>query len=128
MLDRMAPSSRPATLLAGLLASSSVLHVLVPKPFEAMIPSALPGSARSWNRGAAAVEVTVAGLVAAPATRRRGALAAAVLFVAVFPGNVQMTVDAFRRNRPAHEKALSVARLPLQAPLIAWALRVRRHA
>ena len=124
----MASSSRPAGALAGLLASSAVLHVVVPRPFEAMIPPALPGSAQVWNRGAAGAELAVAVLVAVPATRRRGALAAAVLFVAVFPGNLRMTLTAFRRDRSLPAKVLSVVRLPLQAPLIAWALRVRRQA
>ena len=53
-------------------------------------------------------------------------LAAAALFVAVFPANVQMAVDW--RSRPAAEQAAAYARLPLQIPLVLWAWKVRRDA
>ncbi|MGH8916885.1 MAG: DoxX family protein [Actinomycetes bacterium] len=59
--------------------------------------------------------------VAAPRTRRRGGMAAALLFVAVFPANVQMALDW--RGRTLPQQALAWGRLPLQLPLIAWALR-----
>jgi uncharacterized membrane protein len=64
--------------------------------------------------------------VAFPRTRSAGGLAAALLFVAVLPGNIQMALDAFSEQRAAREKAVLLARLPVQLPLIAWALRVRR--
>ena len=59
----------------------------------------------------------VAAAVAVPRTRKRGALAAALLFVAVFPANLQMAADA----DTATEKAIAYARLPLQVPLVVWA-------
>ena len=40
----------------------------------------------------------------------------------VFPGNLQMAWDW--RNRPASERLVAYGRLPLQIPLIVWALRV----
>jgi uncharacterized membrane protein len=66
----------------------------------------------------------VAAAVAVPRTRRLGATAAAWLFVAVFPANVRMARDWSHRS-PAL-RAVGWARLPLQVPLIAWALAVRR--
>jgi uncharacterized membrane protein len=68
----------------------------------------------------------VAAAVASPRTRRAGALAAAGLFVAVFPANVQMARDW--RDRPAPLRLAAYLRLPLQIPLIVWALRVSRTA
>jgi len=53
-------------------------------------------------------------------------LAAAALFVAVFPANVQMAWDW--RRRPWPYRAIAFGRLPLQAPMVAHALRVRREA
>ena len=47
-----------------------------------------------------------------------------MLFVAVFPANVQMALDA----HGLAGRTLAYARLPLQVPLVLWALRVRRSA
>ena len=49
-----------------------------------------------------------------------------MLFAAVFPANVQMAIDW--RHRAAPLRAVVIGRLPLQVPLIWWALRVRAHA
>lgn len=117
-------SSTSARSLAALLATAGVLHFVKPGFFDAIVPDALPGSARSWTYGSGVAELAVAGAVARPSTRRVGGLAAAVLFVAVFPGNVQAALDA----RTPVEKAVTWARLPLQLPLIRWALKVRAAA
>ena len=61
--------------------------------------------------------------VVAPRTRARGGLATAALLLAVFPGNVYMAVEPGDTAR-----WLAVARLPLQVPLVLWALQVRRSA
>ncbi|WP_370970820.1 hypothetical protein [Amycolatopsis sp. cg9] len=122
----MATSQRPAHLLAGALGFMGVLHFAVPKPFDGLIPKELPGSRRAWTYGSGVAELAVAAAVAAPRTRRLGGLAAALLFLGVFPGNVKMAVDA--RNAPAPQKAIAWGRLPLQWPLIAWALKVRDRA
>lgn len=122
----MATSQRPAHFLAGVLGTMGVLHFAVPKPYDGLIPRSLPGSRRAWTYGSGVAELAVAAAVAAPRTRRLGGLAAALLFLGVFPGNVKMAVDA--RTAPAPRRALAWARLPLQWPLIAWALKVRDNA
>ena len=44
--------------------------------------------------------------------------------IAVFPGNIQMAVDA---GAPKNVRAVGAwARLPLQAPLLAWGVRITR--
>lgn len=111
--------------LVALLGASGLTHLLRPQVFDPLIPRALPGSARTWTYGSGVAELAVAAAVAVPATRRLGATAAAVLFIAVFPGNITMTVDAFRTTTSTGRRLATVLRLPLQLPLIAWAWRVR---
>ena len=109
-------------LLAGLLAGAGTTHFTKPAFFDQMIPPQLPGPARAWTYGSGVAELAVAAAVANRSTRKKGALAAAALFVAVFPGNVQMAKDA----KGAKERTLTYARLPLQLPLIKLAWRVSR--
>ena len=119
-----APSS--ARLLVGLLATAGVTHFAAPRLYDQIVPQVLPGSARAWTYGSGAVELAVAAAVALPRTRRVGALAAAGLFAAVFPANVKMAVDW--RAKPLPLRTAAYARLPVQAPLVWWALRVSRAA
>lgn len=116
-----------ATSLAALLAGAGLTHFAVPGIYDTMIPDVLPGPKRTWTLGSGAAELAVAAAVLAPPTRRHGALAAAALFVGVLPGNVTMAVDA-RRSSSAAYRVGTLLRVPLQAPLIAWAWRVRREA
>lgn len=113
--------------LAGLLAGAGATHFAVPAIYDAMIPEPLPGSPRTWTYGTGVVELAAAAAVAAPATRRVGALAAVLLFAGVLPANVKMAVDA-RKSDSAAYRAGTILRLPLQLPLIGWALRVRNTA
>jgi len=112
--------------LAGVLGFAGVAHFVNPGFFDEIVPHALPASPRSWTYVSGAAELVCAAAVARPSTRRIGGLAAAILFIAVFPANVQMAIDW--RNRPAIEQAGAYGRLPLQVPLVLWAWRVRRDA
>jgi uncharacterized membrane protein len=111
-----------ATGLALFLATAGISHFAKPTMYDAVVPRSLPGSPRTWTYLSGVAELVVATAVAVPRTRRAGALAAAALFVAVFPANIKMARD-WRRRPPAH-RAAAYARLPLQAPLIWWAWRV----
>ena len=111
-------------LLTALLAGAGVTHFFKPGFYDAIVPPALPGPSRAWTYASGAVEIAVAAVVAHPSTRRRGALAAALLFVAVFPANVQMALDA----DSTADRAIAYARLPLQLPLVWWAWRLSRPA
>jgi uncharacterized membrane protein len=124
----MATSQRPAHFLAGLLTVGGLMHFAKPKPYDAQIPKQLPGSARAWTYASGVAEIGVAAAIAAPRTRRLGGLAAALLFVGIFPANVKMAVDAQRKQAPAKFRAITLGRLPLQWPLVAWALKVRDNA
>ncbi|WP_443333813.1 DoxX family protein [Streptomyces sp. CB02923] len=122
--DRTA--DRSALTMARMLGGMGALHFLAPKPFDAIVPRALPGSPRTWTYVSGAAELAVAAAVALPRTRRAGALAAAGLFAAVFPANIKMARDW--RHRPAPLRAVAYGRLPLQLPMVAWALHTARAA
>ncbi|WP_402467646.1 DoxX family protein [Isoptericola aurantiacus] len=124
--------ARHPHLLAGSLAAAltvtGTLHFLRPRVFEGLIPKAL-GSPRAWVYGSGVAELACAAAVAVPATRRAGGLASAALFVGVFPGNVKMALDSHPGARHwSRMPAVAWGRLPLQAPLVAWAWTVARRA
>jgi uncharacterized membrane protein len=117
---------RAPLALAALLGAAGVMHFRKPEFFDPLVPDQLPGGARAWTYASGVAELAVAAAVAVPATRRAGGLAAAGLFTAVFPGNLKMAYDW--RGRSAAERAVAYGRLPLQVPLVLWALKVRRAA
>lgn len=104
-------------------------HFVVPRSYQRIVPQIL-GDPAFWVRWSGVAEIGCAGLVAHPRTRRAGGLAAAVLFVAVFPANVQMALDGGLAGTSSlfGSAAVAWARLPLQIPLIVWAWRVARTA
>lgn len=122
-----APDASPmsALIMAAALTGMGALHFLAPEPFDKLIPPELPGERRTWTLASGVAELTTAALVANPRTRRLGATLAVALFVAVFPGNLQMVRDS--KDEPWPRRAIAWGRLPLQVPLIRWALQVRRE-
>lgn len=125
MIRRMLSRPRSPKALAVFLASAGVTHFLAPKQYDAIVPESLPGTPRGYTYCSGLAELGVAAAVANPRTRRLGGLAAAALFVAVFPANVKMALDWRRRSLPY--KAIAFARLPLQIPLVLWALRASKR-
>jgi uncharacterized membrane protein len=115
-----------ALALAGLLGAAGVTHFAKPKPYDSIVPRSLPGKPRTWTYVSGVAEVALAATVAAPRTRKLGGLLVAGFFAAVFPANVKMAYDY--RTKSTKAKAIAFGRLPLQVPLILWALRVRRSA
>jgi uncharacterized membrane protein len=118
--------SRSARALTALLAIAGLSHFVVPDQYDGIVPQRLPMRPRTWTYLSGVAELACAAAVARPSTRRRGAIAAAALFVAVFPANIQMAWDWRERSHP--EFAIALLRLPLQIPLVVWALRVSRAA
>ncbi|WP_168582756.1 DoxX family protein [Gephyromycinifex aptenodytis] len=115
---------RTAYALTALLTGMGVLHFVKPEPFDALIPKALPGSPRSWTYGSGVAELGAAALLALPRTRRIGGRAASLLFLGVYPGNLQMAWDW--RHEPWTKQLISLGRLPLQADLVRRAELVHR--
>ena len=101
-------------------------HFATPKPFDTIVPAELPGSTRFYTYASGVAEVGVGAMLLAPRTRRAGATAAAALFLAVFPANLNMVRLWWGKPWPMRIAAL--ARLPLQVPMVVTALKVRRNA
>lgn len=122
-------SRRPALLMAAALFGMGVLHFVVPKPFDSIVPPKLPGRARSYTYASGVAEIGVATALAVPRTRRLGGRLAAALFIAVFPANIQFAVDSMSSSKAGWPiKLISVLRLPFQVPMITTALSISRRA
>lgn len=118
--DRPPALPVPTRILIGAFGVSGTLHLVRPAVFYPLIPPAL-GSPRGWTYGSGAAElVCAAGL----ATRASWAprVTAAVL-AGVWVGNIWMAVRETQRA-PRRPPILLAAwlRVPLQLPLIRWAL------
>lgn len=109
--------------LAGMLLGAGAGHFVFPAPFDAIVPPELPGSARTYTYVSGVAELIIGALLLVPRTRRKAGLAAAALFVAVYPANVH-SVRLFWAK--PWLRAGAIARLPLQIPMIIAALRVWR--
>ncbi len=119
----------PAYRMAAMLLGVGTLHFLTPKPFDAIVPAELPGSARFYTYASGVAELGTAALLAAPRTRRLGALAAVVLFVSVLPANVNMVRLWFQDpKKPFVMRVAALARLPLQIPMVLQALKIYRSS
>lgn len=119
-------SDKSALRLGVFMAAAGTTHFLAPWPYDKIVPPQLPGRPRTWTHLSGLAELACAAAVLNPGTRRLGALATAGLFMAVFPANVKMARDWRERALPL--RAAAYGRLPMQAPLVAWALQVARSA
>ncbi|WP_114149413.1 DoxX family protein [Nocardioides sp. 616] len=120
-------SMRPArdvAALATLFATSGTIHLVKPEVFLPIVPESLPARRQLVTWSGVAELVCAAGLLH-PRTRRAAGWASAALLLGVFPANVKMAKDAQRSRKPAL-KVGTVARLPLQVPMIRTALRAAR--
>jgi uncharacterized membrane protein len=117
-----ADGSRQAYVMGVGLIAMGILHFATPKGFESIIPEEIPVSRRALTYASGVAELAIGAGLLVPRTRRVSALAAAALFVAVFPANVN-TVRVLK-DRPIGYRLAAIARLPLQVPLITSAVRV----
>ena len=122
------PLTRDIAGLALLFVASGTTHLVRPQVFEPIVPRALPATRGIVYASGVAELVCAAGLLNGR-TRYAAGWAAAAVLVTVFPANVQMTVTAAKRwrRRPDDRSRLAVlaatvARLPLQWPLVRVAL------
>jgi uncharacterized membrane protein len=106
--------------LAGLMIFAGVMHFVSPRVFIRIVPRWLPAPAALVAISGACEILGGLGLLV-PSTRRWAAWGLVVLFVAVFPANVNMAAHRLPFGKvPVPDWALW-ARLPLQAVLVAWA-------
>ena len=115
-------------LLAALFIGTGVLHFVIPRGYESIVPHFLPARRfLVYLSGACELAGGVGLLV--PRTRRAAALGLIALLAAVFPANVQMLADAVAAGKPQWQVALLWLRLPLQLVLIwlVWRTAGRRR-
>lgn len=120
------PSKTTAQRMGVMLMGMGVLHFVAPKPFDTIVPVELPGSPRFYTLASGVAEATTGAMLLAPRTRRLGAVAAIALYVGVFPANVNSVRVLWNKGWPA--RIGTIARLPLQIPMITQALKVYRNA
>ncbi|MGX6447261.1 DoxX family protein [Patulibacter sp. S7RM1-6] len=99
---------------------AGILHFVTPRTYERIMPRYLP-----WHRElvyASGVAEAVAGAATLhPRTRRWGSLLSVATLIGVFPSNVEMALHPERFPQIPGGRATLLARLPLQALLVAWA-------
>jgi uncharacterized membrane protein len=110
-------------LLAMAMVAVGVVHLVAPAWFVSIVPAALPAPLTLVLVSGFFEILGGVGLLVRRA-RRAASIGLAVLYVAVFPANINMIVDAHASHGIA--PWLLWARLPLQVVFIAWALYVGR--
>jgi len=112
-------------VFAGIFVASGFLHFFRPQPYMRIIPPALP-----WPRAlvfiSGAAEILGGAGLFLRKFRRAAAYGLALLLVAVFPANIYMAVAHVSFPGVLGESWVQWLRLPLQIPLIAWALYYAR--
>jgi uncharacterized membrane protein len=103
---------------AFLYTLAGINHFWHPALYKQIMPHWLP-----WHDGLIALsgicEILVGLLLLSSVTRSLAAWLIILLLIAVFPANIQMTVDYMHRHDP--HTWLTILRLPLQFVLIWWA-------
>ncbi len=102
------------------------MHFVNPSFFDAIVPPWVPGSERAATYASGVAEVLVGVGIVFARTRRLALWSAAALFVAVYPANLYMAWDW--RDRELSERLVAYGRLPLQIPLVWWAIVAARRA
>ena len=110
--------------LAGLFATSGVVHLVKPEVYRPMMPTWVPRH-REVILGSGVAELACAAGLMHPRSRKAAGWASAALLVFVFPGNVKVANDVKHSRRTGLKTAL-FARLPLQVPMIRTALKAAR--
>jgi uncharacterized membrane protein len=109
---------------ASLYTLAGINHFWHPALYKQIMPPWLP-----WHDGLIAIsgicEVLFGLLLLPPVTRTLGAWLIILLLIAVFPANIQMTLDYMHRHDP--HTWLTILRLPLQFVLIGWAYVYTRN-
>ena len=114
--------NRLAKVLALFLGFAGIMHFANPSFFNEIVPPWLPPSPEFWTYISGVAELATAIALIRPSTRRIGAIAAAWLFIAVYPANIYMVWDW--RNEVASQQFISWARLPFQFLFIWVALKI----
>ena len=116
--------SRAAGTFGPFFVFAGIMHFVVPRTYESIVPDALPAK-RALVYASGAAEIAGGAGVLHARTRRAASWWSVATLLAVFPANVHMALNPGRYPVPGGRAAL-LARLPLQAVAIAWAHAARR--
>jgi uncharacterized membrane protein len=111
-----------AVVLGLFITVAGVTHFTNPAFFDAIVPPWLPPGERFWTYASGVAELVIGPMLLSRRFRHAGAIAAIVLFIAVYPGNLYMTWDY--RDHAVGEQIISWVRLPFQFLFIWLAWRV----
>lgn len=107
--------------MSVLYVTGGAYHFIHPEVYRKIMPHWLP-----WHEELIFIsgvgEILFALFLLLPQTRQLGAWGIIALLIAVFPANIQMTLNYFHHNNP--RLWLSIVRLPLQFLLIWWAYSI----
>ena len=99
---------------------SGINHFIHPEPYLKIIPAWLPHPDELVSISGVC-EMLLAILLLIPASRKIAAWGIILLLIAVFPANIQMTINYYNEGNPY--SWVTVIRLLLQPVLIIWAYR-----
>ena len=134
-----------AAALSALLLASAMKHFRDPAFYRQVVPGYLcrddaPGreagparplallSREEWIALSGLLELAAAVGILVPGTRKVTATGTAVMFTAFLAGHVDALQRAYGPKGTRAQRRVHTVRLPLQAPLIAWAWSLRRPA
>ena len=107
-------------LLTFLMVGMGTLHFVMPEPFVQIMPAFLPWPLELvYTSGAFEILGGVGLLI--PSVSRQAAWGLILLYIAVFPANVNMAVNQIQLEGMEVSPIFLWIRLPLQIGLIAWA-------
>ena len=98
--------------------SAGLMHFITPRFFLKMMPESIPFHKQIIYISGIA-EMVIAVLLLFETYRSVAAWMVIVLLILVFPANIQMTINFWKKKKPF--LWLTVIRLPLQFVLIWWA-------
>ena len=113
--------SRARLLLGGFFLTAGVLHFAKPRPYESIMPRALPAHRELVYASGMAEMLGGAGVLSDRMVGPAGWWLIATM-LGVFPANVNMAVNAARFRRIP--EPLLWARLPVQGAILYWIWRV----
>lgn len=115
--------TRRKEIFRGILAVAIIIvgitHFIRPEQYARIVPPPFPPLASVYISG---VFEILGGIgLTIPLVSVAAAWGLISLFIAVFPANIYMTLHNIQVEGIPHSQLLYIARLPLQAVLIAWA-------
>lgn len=99
---------------------AGVMHFVIPKTYEAIMPDYLPAH-RELVYASGVAEIVGGAAVLSPRTRRFGSRFSIATLIAVFPANLHMALHPERYKDIPGGRAALLCRLPIQLLFIVWA-------